>query len=531
MKGTILCKIIGGDFMAKNEIIPIEKIDYQINKYVTEDVLPLLLPYDATDKEVERLRRVLTPVVALDIYNKELKEMYDDCNVSKPKQTPSKKIVDKLKESLVEYSPKTNSTFVQLKGPNCSRYAQSYWGYNNWKSEDVRKMQFRKDIERYAKSEQGQMTPRQIRELKKEYPHMLRVVDARYVFHNGGNADQISKEDKFFKSAENTVKELRRVLKSKKNKQMRNEIGNTKISFTEEELSKLQREYNRACRMFNTSFSISKFLLDLSYTEQMRDIVKEQKQEALAQEREQERIEKEKQLEQEAMRAFDELFPQKMVMDETGRKRALRRICVDVYSQMYANDENRSEKWEKSGIGTKLVEHYEELMKQYEDGTLPRELSFDPKIREKIKNKENEQLNSDFKKILGAGAALAALLLFGTIAESLAEELTPQDANSAQIPQKAEDIATNIEEQSIQDNFDDKQEIVVLTNILLRNGFEEDLVNKYKEIEEDKKEILEMYGAGQKEFAEKKSERRHRKQWLEMQEKKSKDPKDELSER
>ena len=34
--------------------------------------------------------------------------------------------------------------------------------------------------------------------------------------------------------------------------------------------------------MFNTSFSISKFLLDLSYTEQMRDIVKEQKQELLA---------------------------------------------------------------------------------------------------------------------------------------------------------------------------------------------------------------------------------------------------------
>ena len=126
---------------------------------------------------------------------------------------------------------------------------------------------------------------------------------------------------------------------------------------------------------------------------------------------------------------------------------------------------------------------------------------------------------------------MAALLLLGTIAESLAEELTPQDANSAQIPQKAEDIATNIEEQSIQDNFDDKQEIVVLTNILLRNGFEEDLVNKYKEIEEDKKEILEMYGAGQKEFDEKKSERRHRKQWLEMQEKKSKDSKDEMSER
>ena len=312
---------------------------------------------------------------------------------------------------------------------------------------------------------------------------------------------------------------------------MKNEIGNTKIPFTEEELSKLQREYNRACRMFNTSFSISKFLLDLSYTEQMRDIVKEQKQEALAQEREQERIEKEKQLEQEAMRAFDELFPQKMVMDEAGRKRALRRICVDVYSQMYANDENGREKWEKSGIGTKLVEHYEELMQQYKDGTLPKELSFNPKIREEIKNKEKEQLKSDFKKIFGAGAALAALLLLGTIAESLAEELTPQDANSAQIPQKAEDIATNIEEQSIQDNFDDKQEIVVLTNILLRNGFEEDLVNKYKEIEEDKKEILEMYGAGQKEFDEKKSERRHRKQWLEMQEKKSKDPKDEMSER
>ena len=517
--------------MAKNEIIPIEEIDYQINKYVTEDVLPLLLPYDATDKEVERLKRVLTPVVALDIYNKELKEMYDACNVGKTKQAPSSDIVDELKKSLVNSSPKTNSTFVQLKGPNCSRYAQGYWGYNNWKSEDVRKMQFRKDIERYAKSEQGQMTPRQIRELKKEYPHILRAADARYIFHNGGNARRISKEDKFFKSAEDTVKEFRRVLKSKKDKQMRKEVGDTKISFTEEELSKLQREYNKACRRFNTSFSISKFLLDLSYTEQMRDLVKEQKQEALAQEREQERIEKEKQLEQEAMRAFDELFPQKMVMNEAGRKRALRRMCVDVYSQMYANDENGREKWEKSGIGTKLVEHYEELMQQYEDGTLPKELSFDPKIREEIKNKDDEQLNSDLKKMLGVGAGLAALLLLGSIAEAHAEELTPQDVNSAQIPQKAEDIATSAEEQSIQDNFDGKKEIVVLTNILLRNGFEEDLVNKCKEIEEDKKEILEMYGAGQKEFAEKKSERRHRKQWLEMQEKKSKDPKDEMSER
>lgn len=515
--------------MAKNEIISIEEIDYQINKYVTEDILPLLLPYDATEREVERLKRVLTPIVALDIYNKELKEMYDISNNGKGMS--SNDIANKLKEYLVKSSPKTSSSFVQLKGQDASRYAKSYWQCKQWNSENVREMKIRLDIERYARTEQEYMTPKQIRELKKEYPHILRAADVRYIFHNGGTANQLGNKNRYFKNAEDTVREFRKVLKAKKEQQMKNVVGDVKVSFTEEEMSKLQREYSKACRNFNISFSVSKFLLDIDYMAQARELTKKQRKDELAQEREQERIEKEKQLEQEAIRVFDELFPEKMVMDESKRRRALREILLGVYSQIYADDEKGTEKWESSGIATKLMEHYEELMHQYEDGTLQKELSFDPMVREKIKNKDNEQLNNDLKKMIGVGVGLATLLLLGSMVEAHAEELTPQNTNSSPIPQKIEDITISTEEQSIQDNFDSKEEIVMLTNVLIGNGFEEDLANKYKEIEGDKKEILEICGVGHKEFAEQKSERRHRKQWLEIQEKKSKASKDEMPER
>lgn len=482
----------------------IKDIDKKIEDYVNETVIPLLLPFDATDSERLKMKDILIPIVSLDIYKKNLDDLYSESNIHNKKAFSTAKMEKMIEYYLTRTSPKVDKNTYALKGISASRYGivdafgNADRQYNNF---TIKGQLLRYRIENYIYELKKELTPKQIRELVKQYPHVSRVEDIREVMHNGGSMNNLGKENVFYRGGQEKVRLLRSVLKRKIEECNKNPNGGEN-AFSQKEMILLQLDYLKAKMDFNLSFSISKYAMYSQNTRELQKMQEEKEEAVRIEEEEKLKIQLEKAQMKRAITLFDSCFPY-FPMEEAEHDEFLKKINNNVFNEIFKG-ENITRK-QRIDFRRKLKARYDELMEQYKNGTLPRELSFDPVVRKEVedekkeakierKKEEIEKSKQELKKsadgfFIGAAILITASILLFTV-EGRAEGFEKEDDNSNLNKDEIGEKDTNKETPLINSDFNETQEIVILSNLLYKNGIEEEMKKIIEDTEKCKESII-----------------------------------------
>lgn len=405
--------------LAENEV---GLLDMDINSYV-DQVIPMLLPLDATKAEKEKLRRILFQVTALNVYDIKIDGLFNqfiglqDIPYKKVSTTELRKYSEpeimELWYKLEKTNPKMAYRHKLLKRSQNSRYASlKIWKDNN---PELSIHSSRRLVTEYTKRMWTKSTYKSAKDYEETPIQVQTIFALRDFFNYGGDLEEVDLNSKEFKRLESIVKSMRNDLARKMenirfyevNKMLRN-------PFIFSENSKILKDnaYFNACHLA-TEFSKRNRYLAYKISAEKSAIARQEKMLT---------TKEYKQLSKYVIDIFDKNFS-RLPTNEAEHQQQLDILFKKMATMLSQNPEKK--RTHTDDYVRLMRQTYNKYMEQLKNGKLPIRLSYFPEdkeiyaqiVSEAKEAQENEKKNgkdSDYdigKAILYLGVIFPATMI------------------------------------------------------------------------------------------------------------------------
>lgn len=520
------------DYRREAKII-VDELDVKIDDYVKKELVPMLLPVNSSDRERNQLAKLLTQIVALDVYKDKLIKTYDllkepDSDIPSilvSNNLRSGEIIeqnrgrhnfeflyqdlaDKVERILDSKRPKISpeNHILRLKHED-SPYTRVYHCPEGEKP--FYKTRQLKLLHNYANCYRKTASIREFRGAISVHHQIKSILELREFYHNHGSledaplhtpyyeegmANKIYASLADFSGIEYQVRLLRNKLIKKQTylnsnsyrdingeivmnpqRARRGDIGG--IPFSEEEFQTILLEYAKGCKKVDTFLGMTR----------IREISKK-----MESKKEEKRIQE---TISEVINLFEATFSN-LPEDVSMHSEVLEAFYEKMERQVIANSKDKDCFEKISRCKEAVLKQYNEWMKQDKVGTLDKKLSFHPEDKKIIeeKNKEKEIEEKMNKKDGGfiLGVILVASVMGLTMIE-MTDPVTPDNLRNHQRnveTQRTEDLNGYFESSNVvEDNFD-KTGAIVFAGALAATGVVGGVAySQIKKIREENQEI------------------------------------------
>ncbi|MBO5141615.1 MAG: hypothetical protein J6C46_01220 [Clostridia bacterium] len=413
-------------------------LDIDIKEYVNQ-IIPMLLPLDATEEEKNKLEKILFQVTALNVYNKKNDELFNKFiqfrqtgtrpSVSSAlRNIPDSEVID-LWCMLERTRPHMPFRNVALKRATNSRYnlPESYKDKNpEYKAYDARRL-----VKEYTKRNWSKIDLKDYIDYSEGQIQVKVAFAIRDFFHNAGSLEDINLDSKHFKEIEEAAAQLRKELIEKMQEFRHLEqfgyIPN-ECYFSQRKQAEKDRIYIYGCENARKFVESNKLL---AYTRNAT-ITSKQRQEKKLTDEEYKRIS------QQVINLFNKDFST-LPVNKAEHEASLNKIFSDISNII---QQDLGAKMTSPDQYVKLMQDtYKKYMAQLQHLTLPLRLSYIPEDKDayaslveearilqqrkrEVKEK-NKEIYIDPQKWIAAGIAISIASLAGMISAVDGQWLLP----------------------------------------------------------------------------------------------------------
>ena len=511
----------------------VDELDVKIDDYVKKELVPMLLPVNSSDRERNQLAKLLTQIVALDVYKDKLIKTYDllkepDSDIPsilvsnnlRPGEIIEQNrgrhnfeflyqdLADKVERILDSKRPKISpeNHILRLKYED-SPYTRKYHCPEGDKP--FYKTRQLKLLHNYANCYRKTASIREFRGAISVHHQIKSIIELREFYHNQGTLEDAPLHTPYYEEGmankmyasladysgiEYQVRLLRNKLIEKQTylnsnsyrdingeivmnpqRARREDIG--RIPFSEEEFQTILLEYAKGCKKVDTFLGMTR----------IREISKK-----IESKKEEKRIQD---TVSEVINLFEATFSN-LPEDVSKHSEVLEAFYEKMERQVIANSKDADCIEKISRCKEAVLKQYNEWMKQDKDGTLDKKLSFHPEDKKIIeeKNKEKEIEEKINKKEAGfiVGAVLVASIMGLTMME-MTEPATPSNQRNHQrvVGTKRIEESNKYFESSnvIKDNFEETGALIFAGALAATGVVGGVAYSKIKKIREENQEI------------------------------------------
>ena len=484
----------------------VDKLDEKIDKYVTKELIPMLLPENSSEKEANNLRKILFQVVALDVYKDKLIKTYDlfrspdvdikqvliDNNVRSSELLISQygghdfefsydDAARSVERILANSKPRIKiENYLLRLGRDESRYVQK--DFFEIKETPFYIKRHEQLVSEYARRYGKKASIREFREAINVRHQVKTILELRDFFHNHGSLEDVPLHSGYYEDSisgeiyanlagftgiQNQVSILRKELVKRQklldsmcfetergvyidlNRTKRKDLDESKEVYSLTDFRLILLEYAKGCKKIDTFLNMTR----LREIAKKKEFIKENK-------------------------AYDKMLPEIIKMFEAKfvnlpentslHQDVLHDFFVEFEQNMREYNPNKNVHNVVMRFEKAMLKQYEKLMLQYEEGTLPKELSFLLKDKQELAEKKaEEQRRIDADKSQWA-VVLFSLVFAAMIALSVAEynneigtgTKVPNDPRAYTETPSSEDIVVE-EENVIEEEIDSNNNLIL----------------------------------------------------------------------